>query len=384
MLTKSMAAKLSAAVITAAMSTSLVSLFPCFNEQGTSADFVKTKNNSSLDVSEILAPTLRVSSDPWNGSYLYYGHYDKKPIRFRVLAPSTDKFYDNATIFLDSDEVLFKSSFDTDSSNIWKDTASYKYSDLYMNLNFQFIYSAFNAPEVDAIVPSTIEGADGLDGDKLFILDSSEIADPQYGYGYDLASDKNGESYWLRSKGASGNEVASVSNGSLTASDAGSELGVAPAMNIDVNSVLFTSRITGDRDQAGAEYKLTILDKNLEVKVPSDKEITSNGNTVTVPYEIKGRGDSQANQVSILILAEEYDPLNTPYNEILYYDPLNNTHNNGSFDPAGAGTFTLPSKFDINSWGEDYHVYILAEDINGVHETDFASRLVEITKSMIK
>ena len=382
MLTKSMAAKLSAAVITAAMSTSLVSLFPCFNEQGTSADFVKTKNNSSLDVSEILAPTLRVSSDSWNGSYLYYGHYDKKPIRFRVLAPSTDKYYDNATMLLDSDKVLFKSAFDKDSSNVWKDNDTYKYSDLYMSLNFQCLYSAFNATEVDAIVPSTVAGDPGLDGDKLFILDSNEITDPRYGYGATTASAKEGGDYWLRTRAAADDEVASISKGSLTTSDVGAELGVAPAINVDLNFILFTSLISGDRDQAGAEYKLTVMDKNLEVKIQEDVEITTFGNTVTIPYEIKGRGNSQANQVSILILSNEYDPMNASDNEILYYDPLNNTHSekDGSFILAGAGTFTLPPKLDIHKWGEDYHVYILAEDINGARETDFASRLVEINK----
>ena len=48
-----------------------------------------------------------------------------------------------------------------------------------------------------------------------------------------------------------------------------------------------------------------------------------------------------------------------------------------SFGTSGTGTFTLNSNIS-GTWGTDYHVYILAEDVNGEKETDYASAPVEI------
>ena len=40
--------------------------------------------------------------------------------------------------------------------------------------------------------------------------------------------------------------------------------------------------------------------------------------------------------------------------------------------PAG-GMFLLPDGCDLNGWGTDYHVYLLAENPGGAMETDYAS-----------
>ena len=48
----------------------------------------------------------------------------------------------------------------------------------------------------------------------------------------------------------------------------------------------------------------------------------------------------------------------------------------GRFAKSGHGTFTLPSSFNIDGWGYDYAVYLVAEDINGSKETDYVSNPV--------
>ena len=50
----------------------------------------------------------------------------------------------------------------------------------------------------------------------------------------------------------------------------------------------------------------------------------------------------------------------------------------GSFGLAGTGTFSLDDSRVPGTWGRDYHVYLLAEDVNGEKETDYASAPVEV------
>ncbi len=108
-------------------------------------------------------------------------------------------------------------------------------------------------------------------------------------------------------------------------------------------------------------------------------EVTGIGNAVTVPYTISGSNKGNATQVSVVVtdgtwtegsgwsngaVLKQYDAL-TPYG--------------GSFATTGTGTFTLDEGI-TGVWGTDYHVYILAEDVNGEKESDYASSPVEIQK----
>lgn len=43
------------------------------------------------------------------------------------------------------------------------------------------------------------------------------------------------------------------------------------------------------------------------------------------------------------------------------------------------GTFTLPEALSEDTWGTDYRVYLLAEDVNGTYQTDYAGFPLEIT-----
>ena len=57
--------------------------------------------------------------------------------------------------------------------------------------------------------------------------------------------------------------------------------------------------------------------------------------------------------------------------DILFYGDLD----------SSSGTFLLPNGCDLSGWGRDYHVYILAENMGGAMETDYASAPVPVNAS---
>ncbi len=401
---KAKASKIVASILVAAMA---VAIIPKFTGAGTVfAAGSKNGENTCLGTSGIAAPAVPASADSaWSGSYVYFGSYDGNPIKFRVLAPSTTA-YGGSTLFLDSDKTLFTGYFDnTDPySNTWNG------SDIQGVLNGSFL-NGFTSLEQGAIATSQGNGGLTYDSflsymygspvsvnDRVFLLDASEVMNPTYGYSSDCGwvdddndgdwstggwswhevanREKGGESafWWLRSaytydSGAAGG-VYHV--GFLRDYDVDDYIGVAPALNINQSSIIFSSLISGNFNTAGAEYKLTIADDNLTIAVPAGQEVTASGTTITVPYQISGTDAGTATRASVLILDKAYG---TSGAQILYYDALGGTFSNSA---AATGTFTLPTTLDIADWGTDYYVYILAEDVNGEKETDYASTPVAI------
>lgn len=63
-------------------------------------------------------PTVPTNtSAAWQGSYVYFGTYNKNPVKYRVLDSDTSVF-GRKTMLLDCDTVLWTDSFDG-SSNVW-------------------------------------------------------------------------------------------------------------------------------------------------------------------------------------------------------------------------------------------------------------------------
>ncbi len=143
-------------------------------------------------------------------------------------------------------------------------------------------------------------------------------------------------------------------------------IGVAPAMNVDLSKVLFSSVIYEANDDMGATHKLTIIDDDLKIALTEGEKVTADGSKITVPFTITGENATQA---SVLIINKEYEAGNINDTNILYY---------GALEGEGSGTFELPSDLDVSKWGEEFFVYIIAEDINEMEETDYASAPVEV------
>ena len=149
--------------------------------------------------------------------------------------------------------------------------------------------------------------------------------------------------------------------------------GVSPAFNLDLKSIIFSSLISGTAGSAGAEYKLTVKDKNMTIAQTSGSDVTRAGNVVTVSYTISGSNARSVSQVSVLITDSKYSAgiaKTSGYSYFKLEDAI--------MEKSGTGTFTLPDQYADKTCGKDYFAYILAEDVNTGKRTDYASVPVEI------
>ena len=389
--------RIGSVAMTAVMSIALIPSIVSPKQVNADSDaYVKSQENTRMGVYQMANPRVPTSKDDaWQGSYVYYGVTKTK---YRVLDKSSTKYGGN-TLFLDCDEVLMGTPFDS-RSNKWKGSdISKKLEDL--------AERTFTSQEFDAIANSKISShvlnvSDSyaknayveyvaLTGEKLFLLDAEDVLNKDYGYwptsgregatDYSIANHMKSTSYvgwWLRSaflSDAHGEYAGYVTKeGNLLAcSTTAGSLGVAPAMNIDKKSILFSSAISGKYGDIGTSYKLTLLDKDMEISIREDEAYDLNGRTMTIPYTISGRNSYQANRVSVLILDNKYVPGSNA--NILYYKELDKLYYN-------TGSFTLPDNLDISKWGVNYHVYIIAEaikDATSIYWTDYATAPVEIS-----
>ena len=361
----------------------------------TAAAGEKTQDNTWLGTSGLSNPDAPPDKDaPWSGSNVYFGTYDGTPIKFRVLAKDSSAYTSDKALFLDSDESLFIDCFD----NTEPYSGSWKNSDIRAVLNGPFL-DGFDAPEQAAVVVSSGDGGRSWPedspeartygapvdvNDRVFLLDVSDVTNEAYGYAPDRGWNiwvipkysvpnriKGGmfNYWWLRSCAAGdAGSVGDVNCGGLL-NLIGAEyyMGVAPALNIDQKAILFSTSVGTGTD----EFKLTLIDDDLVISVPDDEKVTALETAVTIPYVISGANAGEATRVSVLMLDKKYTPGNTNDARILCYSAL------GSAPDAG-GTFLIPEGYDLNGWGADYFVYILAENISEAFETDYAGAPVPV------
>ena len=384
------------------------------------------KTITGLGTGAIGNPVAPADKDTlWSGSYVYYGKYDTdgddiaEPVKYRVLDKATTKFGGN-TLFLDCDSMLYKAKFNENTPPQGHNSNEWAYSSIKIGLSgnaFLEKDGCFTELEKKAIAESTVEAHDLVEGtgagnvssrtkinfgkyvalnnEQVFLLDAEDASNSEYGY----FTDENGsddyhnrlktgsvldwtgsalEEWWLRS--ANNNNYLHVGNvsgcGNLVTNNVSKEFGVSPAFNVNLSSVIFTSLIsnTGNAGSPGAEYKLTLKDDNMNIAVTDGKAVTRKDDTVTVPYTITtGTNAGNATQVSVLITDKPYEAgkaVTTGFD----YQKLNV----GTWSPSGTGTFDIPNTYRDKISGKDYHIYILAEDVNGEKETDYASEPVEI------
>lgn len=355
------------------------------------------KTIAGLGTSVIANPQEpKSTTDNWQGSYVYFGNYEHNPIKYRVLTGSTTDF-GGTTMLLDCDSILcssvFDDSIDGTYSNIWKSSSIKSY------LNSTFFTSCFSVVEQEAIAPSTKAGhllsSDkvtswtqeafkeyvALEGEKIFLLDAEDVSNESYGYSkadtsaankVKMNADGKAAYWWLRSAYSSQDNIAGVVD------DVGEiyifnyvnydYVGVAPALNVNLSSVLFSSVIQGTEGEIGAEYKLTLLDKDKAVQVTEGQSISIAGSTVTVPYTYTDNNTANpVNRISVMITDKVYTESDA---QILYYGALQGADVNHT---TGTAAFTLPDSLTDKTCGTDYYAYLIAENVNGEKETDYAS-----------
>lgn len=164
------------------------------------------------------------------------------------------------------------------------------------------------------------------------------------------------------------------------------DVGVSPALNVKLSSVLFASEsgmnkastLTTVSDSTAKTWKLTLLDSSKSVSVSNGQNITRADNggavTITVPYTYADSNTTNAvSQISVMLTDKAYDASDA---KVLYYGALQGVTISNT---TGTGTFTLPSDLADKTCGTDYYAYIIAEDVNGNTETDYASTPQSIT-----
>ena len=379
------------------------------------------EKNSGLGTDAILnpaAPGNFSDTNTWTGSYVYFGSYkaenqtDAAPVKYRVLDNHAVKFGGH-TMLLDGDTVLFKSAFNpkTDADrDKWKDSIAYKA----LNTNEDsFLNTAFTSVEQNAIANSTIdshpytsvavnEGDVAIDpttvarfqnytaltGEKIFLLDIEDASNTAYGYGVSYANTdshriKNTlttEAAWrLRSPylTSAKNICLVTAAGKFYSQNTVNVRGMSPALNIDLSSVIKVTQVASEQ---GA-YKLMITDKGLGIALTEGSLVTITDNKVTVPFTVTDNSETAApGRVSVIVTDGSWGENGWSEGaELLQYAQLDMD----SFALSGEGAFTLDAAIS-GEWGKDYHVYLIAEDINGEKETDYASAPLELPASSTK
>ncbi len=412
--------KIGAGVITAAMSLSFMGGLPVLALGEDQSALGKNSENTLLGTFGMASPVRPEDRNAgWAGSYVYFGNEEGYPVRFRVLDPDTTD-YGSRTMLLDCDECLFKMPFDSGKSNVWENSSLSYY------LNNAFVDEAFSYYESRAIAFSVKDGGKaypedsfeaffygktvGLKGDYVFALDAADILNKDYGYSpepgwelygnkWDLASwrafdyetwsannhrksvkgsDNQFGFWWIRSAFPQKSNQAGYADSSIYVCDVDKDyVYVSPALNIKKDSILLSTAVSGKAGKVGAEYKLTVLNNDIEVKVSETRQPVMEGRTVGLYYILSGDDAYKVNNMSVLITDRLYQFGNANNANILYYGSLSGEYDYTTpydYEPiVNYGTFDLPSGFDINGWGKDYFVYILAENDNGKYVTDMAS-----------
>ena len=366
----------------------------------------KTLENTMLGTWDMASPVVPASDqDPWKGSFVYYGKYEGKVLKYRVLDRGGCDFTPDwqPAMLLDCHQTHVVGGG-------YYSTNEFMSSTLREHLNGEYFLEndVFTSPEKSAIVNSTKITPNERDGKseseygfgklkdtKIFVLDVKEATNPSYGYFDTIEYSKTREkekwpsnfisyqAWLLRSPHATDKNYASyVSDGKIRKVEVNAGTAVSPAFNLDLSNIIFATAISGKKGAVNTEYKLTV--KNLDMGVDLGtygKVYNANmeDRILTVPYRITGKDAAEADAVSILILDKEYKNGNSNGAKILYYGTLDC---GDSFEVQGRGTFRLPGEFDLSGWGKDYHVYMMAEDHNGSKESDYASRPEEITKDL--
>ena len=367
-----------------------------------------TQKSIGLGTSIIANPTVPTNkTDAWTGSYVYFGtngYNDDdtlKSVKYRVLDNNTTVF-GGTTMLLDCDSVLKTYKFDDDGrpNDGYSKANDWAGSDIKSHLNVFWGQSLFYTAEYRAIAESTKNGADGTDGsggneleftslsgDKIFLLDAKEATNTSYGYfnTYSKAESRKKKGcnsfWWMRSARINSNDTQAgcVGNdgsiGDRSVNESKDKVGISPAFNINLSSILFSSVISGTAGETGTEYKLTLIDDS--TTMAANGNITRKCDTITVPYTITEGEGGAVTKASVLILDKQYTPGNTNNANILAYDTLDT--NDVNFQTTSTGTFKLPAELSEKECGKDYYAYIIAECDKSNKLTNYASAPVSIS-----
>ena len=344
---------------------------------------------SDNTIAGIDAPTsTKDTAESWNGDYIYFGKYDGKPVKFRVLNQRETNFGDT-TLLLDSDAILKQMKFGSGVSSVSWGSSLLK-TWLNGTSSGQFL-EAFTAQEQNAIVASTKASAVGagdfptksykyvaLTENKVFALDASEANYAGYGYANDLTRVKEGGlgEYWLRSRNSELSDAISTvyTDGNIYSYyfPNYAKVGASPAMNIDLDMVLFTSEYNKSKadsfskvkESTTNEWKLTIKASDTGLSATTESattfyvdQATTDDRILNLTHTAATASLNMANQVSAA--------LTDAVGNVMYYGKVN------ADIEATSSTIEVPNDLETGN----YNLYVFAEQVNDATKTDYASAL---------
>ena len=370
-------------------------------------------------------------------SSVWFGHYKQSsdgnggfnvdPIKWRVLQnDSTGK-----KLFLLADQDLDARAYNEDSSYVdwitctmraWLNGSKITQGEqIYDYTGDNFISKALSKEEQKAVVDTATEGTDTTD--RLFLLSVVEATNSIYGFTdnadptdtrvatntayvgtiWNMYGEGERENWWLRTVGftANPNNLACEvrKNGSIN--DGGIQVtrkdrAVRPALNLNLNSVLFTSAAEGGKTSgdegalnpigtnASNEWKLTLLDDgskksvgdgHKDFDVVADSVVTCDGKTIYIGYSGAAIGTNE--YISAVVKNGD---------KVKFYGRIKALTEKD--DASGTVTVNIDGKFDADAGDK---LYVFNEQFNGDREyddqvlltaypeTDYASGLKEIT-----
>lgn len=324
---------------------------------------------------------VKVGENPlnWCGPY-----FNIDSVKWRVLKK------ENGAALLLSDQSLDGKSYHTEEESVtWEkstirswlngygkdsntgDTDGIDYSDN------SFKGMAFSDSEWSRIAETTIlnsnNGAYGTSGgndteDKIFLLSLNDLNNSNYGFTDDASRRVSNPAYWGHRPGASTTwrlrssgcyEFYSATIGysgwvdAYGANVTAGHIGIRPALNLDLSSVLFTS---------GEEaYALTFKDSSREFAVTDKTEKSViQGNSVSFDYTgAKVLGGEYGNEYVSAVLVNDT-------NEVKHYAQLTKTASE-----SGTAVYTVPDEMPAG----EYTLMLFNEQYNGEKKTSFASDL---------
>ncbi len=321
---------------------------------------------------DALNKTVNTASAPT----VYFGkNHENKPAAWRVIG------YDGNCVAAAQGNMTLLAA---NNMGLSKFGASNAYADSELKEAIDALADKLTAKETDAVEKRTLasgnydgENTDGVAGPAVsnavfWPLSSKEtnavnndlrVVDPEH--------PKWASSFWwLRSPGENVYYTAVVSGGGAVITDGNNvirALGVRPAFNLDLNSVLFTSPAVGGKPEGGLtpiseysgnEWKLTLLDSSRNFAVTEKAVSGAPDDTVTLHYTGATTG---INEYISAIIADN--------SGTQYYSRV-------AQPTAESGTVEIKIPSDLAPG--DYTLKVFNEQYNGDYNTDYASNFTDI------
>ena len=331
---------------------------------------------------------FRKNETIWFGSA---GESDGQPA-WRVLDGTNDSAGADGAIFLLSDRLWPDRAFGdvslpAEQQNVWQGSLAQQWC-------ADFFAQRLSAGERAAVrVIQKTDAAEtvfGLDwnacelNDAVFFLSAREAADAlsEQMAGYLAAAYSNGlyGGWWLRTPGEQTLVCSADDRGAVQATPATETLGMRPAMNLNTDAILFRSSCANGKSVAdyvsnamlqvsacqGTEWKLTLRDDGSVTGLDGHSgfavdNIVSDGTNIRFSYQNATAGEHE--YLSAIVTDAR--------GVIRYYGKLADLSDGTT---AGSTTIYVPSDFDPY----EMHLYVFNEQCNGPHETDYASKLMEL------